>query len=31
MQCLKEKSAIPFPKNAFKSENKDQVFEQIFE
>ncbi len=31
MQCLKEKVAIPFPENAFKSENNDQVFEQIFE
>lgn len=25
MQCLEEKVAIPFPQNAFKSENKDQV------
>ncbi|KAF4116328.1 interferon phi 3 [Onychostoma macrolepis] len=25
MQCLEEKVAIPFPKNAFKSENKDEV------
>ncbi len=30
MQCLEEKIAIPFPQNAFKSENKDQVCYNIW-